>query len=465
MIAKTSLSCLTKKQVSSVACSTCLTGLRPSGETCEPCGGGDYVFLVFVVLVIFLSTGWLHAWFLYQAKHHIVRQGALLSVTMYITQLVVYLQLLVVIQKIEVNWGEPFLLILDWLSFLSLDALVKSLHAISCVARLTPTLQFLLQTLAVPAAFMVAPTCTHLFLQTPCALRKRRRGSSKLYVLLETLGSLSVLFFIVLCTAVVEPLQCQEHPNGMSTLQSSVSVFCNFTGVHLHLCIIGGILGLLPLGFLSLCAWAVLCELPRRVQMADMKFMVAFSFLVLRFSPGLEAFAIFLLLRNVLFALAPVLPSASASLLLVHVLICSNFFVVALFKPWRTLHASYSDIAANMIFLVIIFQASFFVSEVDKVASMVLCTAALCAILLGLTGLSFYTMAKLLLSRNGSWLGGTLATSFPVFRPFFFGLWMKTCTASLVTALKLLVACCFLEPRGLYLLNVEFSKAVIPYTL
>ncbi|CAE7801240.1 unnamed protein product [Symbiodinium sp. CCMP2592] len=394
--------CAAGREVSSVACGICLEGLRPSGETCEPCGGGDYVFLVFIVLAIFLSTGWLHAWFLYQAKHHIVRQGALLNVTMYITQLVVYLQLLVVIQKIEVNWGEPFLLILDWLSFLSLEELVKSLHAISCVARLTPTLQFLLQTIAVPAAFMVAPTCTHLFLQTPCALRKRRIGSSKFYVLLETLGSLSVLFFIVLCTAVVEPLQCQEHPNGMSTLQSSVSVFCNFTGVHLHLCIIGGILGLLPLAFLSLCAWAVLCELPRRVQMADMKFIVAFSFLVLRFSPGLEPFAIFLLLRNMLFALAPVLPSASASLLLVHVLICANFFVVALFKPWRTLHASYSDILANMIFLIIIFQASFFVSEVDKVASMVLCTAALCAILLGLTGLSFYTMMKLLLSRNGS---------------------------------------------------------------
>ena len=117
-----------------------------------------------------------------------------------------------------------------------------------------------------------------------------------------------------------------------------------------------------------------------------------------------------------LFALAPVLPSASASLLLVHVLICANFFVVALFKPWRTLHASYSDILANMIFLIIIFQASFFVSEVDKVASMVLSTAALCAILLGLTGLSFYTMMQLLLSRN-SWLARS--SKFPLFQPLF----------------------------------------------
>ncbi|OLP72981.1 hypothetical protein AK812_SmicGene47974, partial [Symbiodinium microadriaticum] len=48
-----------------------------------------------------------------------------------------------------------------------------------------------------------------------------RRKSWELHLLFETLGSLFVLFFIALCTAVVEPFQCQIHPNGLSTMQSS----------------------------------------------------------------------------------------------------------------------------------------------------------------------------------------------------------------------------------------------------
>ena len=287
---------------------------------------------------------------------------------MYVTQLVVYLQLLVVLQKIDVNWDEPFLLLLEVFSIMSLNEFVKSLHVLSCVTYISPTSEFLLQTLAVPAFFMLAPSM-HVILMVVPRWRSRRRGNAKLHVLFETIGSLSVLFFIVLCTAVVVPLQCHEHPNGVWTLQTSVKMVCNFTGVHLQLCVIGAVLGLLPLGFLSLCAWAVLHEFPRRVKQGDMSFISAFSFLVLRFSPGHEGFAIFLLLRNMLFALAPVFPSASTSLLLIQALVCSNLFGVSFFKPWRTLHGTYADILASAIFLIVILQAAFFVSDVDKASS------------------------------------------------------------------------------------------------
>ena len=40
----------------------------------------------------------------------------------------------------------------------------------------------------------------------------------------RSIGALCVLFFIVLCNAVVQPFQCQVHPNGLSTMQSSIQV-------------------------------------------------------------------------------------------------------------------------------------------------------------------------------------------------------------------------------------------------
>ena len=116
-----------------------------------------------------------------------------------------------------------------------------------------------------------------------------------------------------------------------------------------------------------------------------MTFIRACSFLILRFRPGCEAFSVFLLVRNVLLALAPVLPSANASLLLISALLGLNFYLVSSFKPWRSDYACYADLVANTAFLAIIFQAAFFVTEVNRAAVLLLCTVALILILVGLT--------------------------------------------------------------------------------
>ena len=207
--------CAFGRDPGSVACSACLPGLRPSGAACEPCGGGDYAIVVLVMFFILGGTGALHLLLLRQDQNMINKQGGLFFTNLYITQLVVCLQLVIVIGKVDITWDEPFVMILEFFSFLSLKELLASLHAISCVTRLPLTAQFLLQALAVPAAFMAAPIVLHV------ARALWRKGGLQLHLLFETLGSLSVLFFIVLCTAVVEPFQCQLHPNGLSTVQSS----------------------------------------------------------------------------------------------------------------------------------------------------------------------------------------------------------------------------------------------------
>ncbi|CAE7255288.1 unnamed protein product [Symbiodinium sp. CCMP2456] len=394
--------CSSGRDNSSVACSACLPGLRQNGPGCGPCGREDYFILIFFLLLIGTGTGLLHRFYLRAAYYRNLRHGDhLLNASMFGTQLVVCLQLVAIVQKIAIDWEEPFASVLDALNFVSLAELMESLHAISCVARIGPTANFLLQTLGAPCSFMVVPCLMHLF---RAAVRSKAASSQKgcvdRYVLCETLGSIFVLFFIAQCNAIAEPFQCQSHPNGMWSMRASIGVFCNFYDTHLELCIAGVVLSTVPLCFLSACAWAVLVEFPRRLRMVDMTFIRACSFLILRFRPGCEAFSIFLLIRNVLLALAPVLPSANASLLLISALLGLNFYLVSSFKPWRSDYACHADLVANTAFLAIIFQAAFFVTEVNRAAVLLLCTVALILVILGLTAWTLVAAGSQLATRK-----------------------------------------------------------------
>ena len=133
--------------------------------------------------------------------------------------------------------------------------------------------------------FALGPVLAHLNI----IYIMRRAGKFRDFrfsVLWKTLGLFSLIFFIALCSSFLEPFRCNVHPNGQKTLQSSHGVLCNFTGTHLNLCLIGCLVCLLPIGYLALSSWIILAELPKRVQVADVNFMRACSFLVMRFHPG-----------------------------------------------------------------------------------------------------------------------------------------------------------------------------------
>ena len=190
----------------------------------------------------------------------------------------------------------------------------------------------------------MGPVLVHLAL----VLMHPRSKRPHFNVFAQTLGSLSVLFFIVLCTSVVTPFECQSHPNGLFTMQSRIGALC-YTNSHFQLCALGASLALLPAGFLALCTWLILVEYPRRLQRTDVRFVRMCSFLAMRFRPGAEAFAVFVLIRNALFALAPVLPSVNAGLLLILVLLNSSILALAFFKPWRSRLACYTDILVSSV--------------------------------------------------------------------------------------------------------------------
>lgn len=182
---------------------------------------------------------------------------------------------------------DPFQVLLDIFSFISLDAILNSVDAINCVAKVTPEVEYLIGSLIVPLFFTIGPILAHFNV----VYMMRRAGKAKsfgLHLLWKTLGLFSLIFFISLCSSFLEPFRCNRHPSGLRTLQSSHGVLCGFTGTHRILCLIGGFLCLLPITYLALSCWIILVELPKRVRMADIAFIRACSFLVMRFHPGKE---------------------------------------------------------------------------------------------------------------------------------------------------------------------------------
>lgn len=185
------------------------------------------MLLILVCLLIFAVTGGSHAFLL--LTHDDKMQVGFVKAGIYIGQLAVSVQVIVVMRRMDIHWQEPFLTFLSAFDFISLEELVHSLNVVSCVTRFSPTMQFLFQTVAVPFAFMTGPTIVHLM--QCCSARRTNRAKkqgTQIYVLGETFGMLCMLFFIVLCTAVLEPFDCVSHPKLALTMRTATEVHCNF---------------------------------------------------------------------------------------------------------------------------------------------------------------------------------------------------------------------------------------------
>ena len=62
------------------------------------------------------------------------------------------------------------------------------------------------------------------------------------------------IWFIIVFSFLLEPFQCQEHPNGILTLKHMYqSVYCNGRAEHLQMYIIGAFACLMPITFLVFC--------------------------------------------------------------------------------------------------------------------------------------------------------------------------------------------------------------------
>ena len=315
--------CAAGRDPQSVACSLCASGQRPAGEgPCEACAGADYLLLALVALAVLAGVALLHVGLMKETA----RAGALVVVGSSLTQLVTMLQMLAVMGRFNIDWRDPLHSVLLLLEVMSFD---PNMLSIGCVANVTPVSLFVFQVLFIPLLTSIA-ILVHL---SYLLLTRSRTLQAK--HLLRTVGTMFLMFFILLFSMLLSPFQCSYHPNGLATLHDYGSVFCNGQGEHLQMFIIGGFACLMPITFTALCTWILIWEVPRRLARSDAKFLESCSFLVKRFRPGAEISAVLFLMRNTTVVLTLVVYSTSGQLMLFSMILYLNLFLVAYYKPWR----------------------------------------------------------------------------------------------------------------------------------
>ncbi|CAK8992386.1 unnamed protein product [Durusdinium trenchii] len=353
----------------SPGCSECLTGLQPSGAECLPCSAGDYFRLLFFGLLVIFATGVMHILISVGGHGSNRLQSRLVTAALCLSHLVTFAQLLAVMRQIQaVKWMEPFLSILEFFNIFSMESLLSSLWSINCFASLTPAANFLTRALLLPLFFALGPACAHISF-----IHANHKPTWQISILIGTLGSLCLLFFILICFVCLEPFRCNEHPNGLATMQTAHSVFCNFTDQHLSLCIMALVMLIAPVGFLAVSSWILAKELPRRVAQGDTNFIRMTSFLTMRFKPGYEAFTVIFLLRNMFIPFTPMF-STAFSLFVLGLLLMASVILVTYYKPWRSILATQVDIAGQAVLLVLLLLSGLSVQDEDLTAVMILCT-------------------------------------------------------------------------------------------
>ncbi|CAE7534151.1 unnamed protein product [Symbiodinium sp. CCMP2456] len=369
-------SCAAGRDASSPGCSDCLFGLQPGGAECKECSGGDYLRLVAYGLLVIAATATLHVLFFVGGHGSNRLQSKLVTAALCWSHLITFAQFFAVMRQIQaVNWADPFVSFLEFFDVFSLQTILSSLSSINCFTRLTPEASFLARTLLVPMFFAVGPSMSHAGFVL-AAQRRRPQEAPRIAWLFGTLGSLCLLFFIMMCFICLEPFRCNVNPNGLATMQTEHGVFCDLTGQHLSLCIVGGVILLIPLGFLALSTWIIAKELPRRVAKGDTEFVRTTSFLTMRFRTGHEGFTVVFLLRNMLLPITPMFTSTPISLLVMGSLLTISVAVVAYWQPWRTVLGTQVDVFGHAVLLMILLLSGLSVPDHDDPSVMIFCTVA-----------------------------------------------------------------------------------------
>eukprot|EP00435_Cladocopium_sp_Y103_P006747 s1245_g2.t1 len=212
------------------------------------------------------------------------------------TQMLTTFQMLAVVGRFELDWREPFSSMLVVMDIISFDLEMLNL---GCAANLGPVATFLSRCLFLPMVALITLLAHLLYILV------KREKSWHWNRYLRTMGTISMVFFIILFSLLLAPFQCEQHPSGSWTIRRYGTVFCNGTGAQVHMFIVGGLACLMPVTFLTICSWAIMVELPRSLARSDAHFLEACSFLIKRFRPGTEMFSVIFLIRNGLVATGP----------------------------------------------------------------------------------------------------------------------------------------------------------------
>ena len=282
------------------------------------------------------------------------------------SQLVTLLQMFGVLKTLTVAWPEPFATIVEVGSLMNFRLEILN---IGCVVSTPPLYRFVGNAFAFVALILGMVVC-HLLHVMLFQFAQFRRAHFRQFspALFGAVCTVFMAVYISVCSAVVQPLQCDSHPNGLSTMKAYRQVICwDPEGVHQHMLIIGALASLIPLAFLSLCAW-VIYSLPKHLRKGDTVFLNTFFSLLFRFRPGAHGYVLVLLLRNFGLAVVPVVGDPAAELFASASVVMACVLVGVSWSPWAVHEANHLDIAMHTGVLFVLFLAALQTNGVDEMA-------------------------------------------------------------------------------------------------
>ena len=350
----------------------------------QVCSGPDVGLLVgFIVLLLIVL--WCVYWV---AAHENVakRKGVYTLLAIIGSQFITIFQMVGALKALAVEWTEPFATLVELGSVMNFKLEILNL---GCVVSTSPIHRYIGNIFSVTGlvACILLYRLLHL-LTLRCRSRTRFQETWRSSSVFGAVGTVFMTIFISVTTAIFQPLQCDSHPNGQSTMRAYRQVVCWNTEddqEHQQFLLVGAVASLIPLGFLSVCLWAT-TALPKRLYLGDTMFLQRFAFLFFRFRARAHWFVVILLIRNMAFALVPLITDLAVELLAFSVVVLFCIVVSCSVFPWSVYQANHLDIGIHIGLLQILFLAAVQTRYADEVFLGNLLLVAFCISLLCFLG-------------------------------------------------------------------------------
>ena len=301
--------CAEGRNNESIACGECEPFTRMTYDgPCKKCEGPDTSLLIGAIVVALFLLGCVY--FVLAHENRAKQRDVVTLTTIVGSQFLTTFQMVGALNSLAVLWPEPFATIVELSSLMNFRLEVLNL---GCLVTTTPLHNYV----ATVFSFALLIACVVIYHFLYVLVFHRGLFRQTMPTLLCTVGTIFMTVFISISTSVFEPFHCNTHPNGESTMRAYGQVVCwntDFGDDHQRMVVVGAIASLVPFCFFSVCVWATI-TLPRKLYERDSSFLKCFSFLFFRFRPGAHAFVLVLLLRNLAFALLPVITGDATDIL------------------------------------------------------------------------------------------------------------------------------------------------------
>lgn len=385
--------CATGRQ--DLACWNCLPGMKENDDgTCQPCNEGGSGQAAFVGVCV---AGLLALFMLYfvvernefSSKSHTVLLCALvLSMVITTSQ-----QLGIVSMFKDVDWPEPMASMMKAITLITFDLQLLNLN---CIASMSDVSIFIMKVLTgcISVVGLLLLHSIKVVLFHECRFRQRN------HILVGSIGTIFLIFYISAISTVVGPLQCVQHPNGKWTVSAYPAVICWETKDHQTM-VACGMLGLLiPLAYLAKCT-QIVCKFKTMMARGDIDFLKTYYFLFFRYNADAYWYSLVHIFRSLLLANLPIIPNVFAQVTSMQAVLVSQFGIVLSYKPWRVPRTNLLDLFFTVIMLFILGCSAFYTDQQpgEVVAWMIVIVLLFCILLIPITCL--IALASIIARQRG----------------------------------------------------------------